>query len=259
MNENVARDSAHLPSLRLDGKLALVTGAGRGLGRGCAEALADAGAEIVAVARTADDIESLAAEIGSRGGRARALVCDVTDSAQVKDRIGGLDRLNILVNNAGGHIPQPFLEVEEEALDYMLDLNIRAAIIVAQSAARIMARDGGGSIVQMSSAAGRVGLAGRAIYATTKHAIEGLTKSMALELAPKKIRVNAVGPTFIETEMTRPFLEDLDFRQGVLSRIPWGRIGTVQDVASAVVFLASPAADMITGASLVVDGGWTAQ
>ena len=248
----------HAPSFRLKGKLALVTGAGRGIGRGCALALAEAGAEVIALSRTEAELLSLVGEIEAAGGRARALVCDVTDGAAVRAAIEPLERLDVLLNNAGSNQPQPFLEVEEAVLERLLTLNVKAAFVVAQAAARVMARSGGGAIVNMSSQMGHVGSARRTVYCATKHAIEGLTKAMAIDLAPHKIRVNAVAPTFVETPMTRPFFEDPAFRAMVHDNIMLGRLARIEEVAAAVVFLASPAAAMITGTSLLVDGGWTA-
>jgi NAD(P)-dependent dehydrogenase (short-subunit alcohol dehydrogenase family) len=244
---------------RLDGKTALVTGAGRGIGRAVALALAAAGAELVLVGRTASALDDVAGEIASGGGTARPLHLDVTRSDEVHDAFAGLDRLDILVNNAGINRPQPFLEVDEPTLDLLLGLNVRAAFIVAQAAARLMAAQGAGVIINMSSQMGHVGSErDRTVYVMTKHALEGLTKAMAVELAPKGVRVVSVAPTFITTPLTEPFFEDPVFRKWVLDRIPLGRIGTVEEVASAVVFLASPAAALVTGSSLLVDGGWTA-
>jgi NAD(P)-dependent dehydrogenase (short-subunit alcohol dehydrogenase family) len=246
------------PSFRLDGQVALVSGAGRGIGRGCALALADAGAEVIALSRTEAELLTLAREIEAAGGRARALVCDVTDTAAVRAAIAGLERLDVLLNNAGSNQPQPFLEVEEAVLDRLLALNVKAAFVVAQAAARVMARSGGGAIVNMSSQMGHVGGPKRTVYCATKHAIEGLTKAMAVDLAPYNIRVNAVAPTFVETPLTRPFFEDPAFKALVLDKILLGRLARIEEVAAAVVYLASPAAAMITGTSLLVDGGWTA-
>jgi NAD(P)-dependent dehydrogenase (short-subunit alcohol dehydrogenase family) len=246
------------PSFRLDGRVALVSGAGRGIGRGCALALAEAGAEVIALSRTAAELLSLVAEIEAGGGRARALVCDVTDTAAVRAAIAGLERLDVLLNNAGSNQPQPFLEVEDAVLDRLLALNVKAAFVVAQAAARVMARSGGGAIVNMSSQMGHVGGAGRTVYCATKHAIEGLTKAMAVDLAPYDIRVNAVAPTFVETPLTRPFFADPAFKAMVLDKILPGRLARIEEVAAAVVYLASPAAAMVTGTSLLIDGGWTA-
>jgi NAD(P)-dependent dehydrogenase (short-subunit alcohol dehydrogenase family) len=244
---------------RLDGKLALVTGAGRGIGRAVALALAEAGAELLLNSRTPAELAALAAEIGARGGRARALPFDVTDSAAAKAAIAGLPRLDILVNNAGVNRPQPFLEVDEAALDQMIGLNVKAAFIVAQAAARHMAPARSGVIINMSSQMGHVGTErARTVYVMTKHAVEGLTKAMAVELAPKGVRVVSIAPTFVMTPMTKPFLDDPDTRKWIEGRIPLGRVGTVEEVANAVVFLASSAAGLVTGSSLLVDGGWTA-
>jgi NAD(P)-dependent dehydrogenase (short-subunit alcohol dehydrogenase family) len=247
------------PSTRLDGKVAVITGAGRGLGRACALALADAGAEAVLVSRTRTDLETVGREIAAAGGRARPLVCDVTDGDQVGRTIGRLDRIDILINNAGLNIPEPFVAVSEDHYDRIMAINVRAAFFVSQAAARIMiARGEGGAIVNMSSQMGHVGAPNRAVYCASKHALEGLTKAMAVELAPHRIRVNSIGPTFILTPMTRPFFENKAFRDDTLGRIPLGELGQLEDIMGAVVFLSSPAARLITGASLAVDGGWTA-
>ncbi len=242
---------------RLDGQVALVTGAGRGIGRSCALALAHAGATVLASARTRSDLEALAAE--APDGAIRPWDADASDAA-FHAGVAALDRLDILVNNVGSNQPEPFIAVETATLDRLLDLNVRTAFLVAQAAAKAMLRGGrGGSIVTMSSQMGHVGSPGRTVYCMTKHALEGLTKAMAVELAPQAIRVNSVGPTFIETPMTRPMLDKTEFRDFVLYRIPLCRLGTSDEVANAVLFLASPAASLITGASLLVDGGWTAQ
>jgi NAD(P)-dependent dehydrogenase (short-subunit alcohol dehydrogenase family) len=246
-------------AFRLDGKTALVTGAGRGIGRAAALALAAAGAELILVSRTPSQLDEVARKIASRGGKARALPFDVTDSAAVRDAFAALGRLDILVNNAGLNRPQPFLEVDEATLDLLLGLNVRAAFLVAQAAARLMVANGDGVIINMSSQMGHVGSElNRTVYVMTKHALEGLTKAMAVELAPKGVRVVSIAPTFITTPLTKPFFDDPVFKKWVLDRIPLGRLGTVEEVAQAVVFLASPAASLVTGSSLLVDGGWTA-
>ena len=251
----MAEDSA----FRLDGKSALVTGAGRGIGRTTALALAAAGAELILVSRTPSQLEEVKREIASAGGKAQVLPFDVTDTCGMRVAFAGIPRLDILVNNAGLNRPQPFLQVDEGTLDLLLGLNVRAAFLVAQSAARLMVANGGGVIINMSSQMGHVGSdLNRAVYVMTKHAVEGLTKAMAVELAPKGVRVVSIAPTFVTTPLTEPFFEDPVFRKWVLDRIPLGRIGTVEEVASAVVFLASPAAALVTGSSLLVDGGWTA-
>ncbi|MCX2972968.1 SDR family oxidoreductase [Halieaceae bacterium IMCC8485] len=239
---------------RLDKKRALVTGAGKGIGRACAQRLAKSGANVIAVARTEADLETLAS---AHPGLIEPWVADVTDEKFLQ-RIESLERLDILVNNVGTNKPQPFTEVERETLDLILNLNVRSAFLVAQAAARVMVKQGSGSIINMGSQMGHVGAKNRAVYCMTKHAIEGLTKAMAVELAVLDIRVNSVAPTFIETPLTKPMFENPEFHQDVISRIPMGHIGQVDDVANAVLFLASPAANMVTGDSLKVDGGWTA-
>jgi NAD(P)-dependent dehydrogenase (short-subunit alcohol dehydrogenase family) len=244
---------------RLDGKIALVTGAGRGIGRAASVALASAGAKLVLVSRTRSELEEAASEIEASGGEAQPLVLDMTCSEAVRDAIAGLGRLDILVNNAGLNRPQPFLEVDEPTLDLMLGLNVRAAFVAAQAAARPMVAQGAGVIINVSSQMGHVGSErNRTVYVMTKHALEGLTKAMAVELAPKGVRVVSIAPTFVETPLTRPFFEDPITRKWILDRIPMGRAGTVEEVANAIVFLASRAAALVTGSSLLADGGWTA-
>jgi len=253
-----------IPGFSLAGRSALVTGAGRGIGVAIAHGLAQAGAEVILAARTAPEIEAVASDIRKAGGRASTLVLDVTDETAVKTKIAALPTLDILVNNAGTNVPQPFVDVETAALDRLLGLNVRAAFIVAQAAVRRMLADPdrrqrGGAVVNISSQLGRVAMRGRSVYTMTKHAVEGMTKAMAIELAADNIRVNAVGPTWVDTPMTRPALAEPALRQDVLGSIPMGHLARIEDIAGAVVFLASPAAAMITGASLVVDGGWTAR
>jgi NAD(P)-dependent dehydrogenase (short-subunit alcohol dehydrogenase family) len=244
----------------VSGRVAVVTGAGRGIGRGCAIALAESGADVVAIARTRQEVESVAEEVEALGRGARAVVCDVTNARRLERVMRSLDRVDVLVNAAGANMPEPFLDVAESSLDALLAVNVKGTFLATQAAARRMVAAGnGGAIVNLSSQMGHVGAPRRSVYCATKHAVEGLTKALAVELAPHGIRVNAVAPTFVETPMTAPFLADDAFRAEVLERIPLGRIGSVSDVAGAVVFLASPAAGLVTGASLLVDGGWTAQ
>ncbi len=239
----------------IEGQVALVTGASGGLGRGCALALSAAGATVIAVARHREKLEKLAAEAL---GTVHIWPEDVTADA-VLQRIEALDCLHIMVNNAGTNIPQGFLEVDDHALDQVIALNLRAAFRVARSAARVMVRNNYGSIINMSSQMGHVGAVRRSVYCMTKHGLEGLTKAMAVELARHNIRVNSVAPTFIETPLTQPFLQQPGFRDEMLSKIPSGRFGSIEEVAAAVSYLASPAAAIVTGSSLKVDGGWTAQ
>ena len=242
----------------LKGRVVLVSGAGRGIGRAVALAFAAARAHTIAIARTPADLDALVAE---SGGRIEPWVADVTQDDCYR-RIEALEHLDVLVNNAGTNRPQPMAEVEPATLDGIIDLNIRAVYRVSQAAARVMLRSPpgrGGSIIHMSSQMGHVGAARRTVYCMSKHAVEGLTKAMAVELAPAGIRVNSVAPTFIETPMTRPMLEDAAFRESVNASIPLGRVGQPEDVVGAVLFLASDAARFITGDSLKVDGGWTAR
>jgi NAD(P)-dependent dehydrogenase (short-subunit alcohol dehydrogenase family) len=248
-----------LSRLDFSGKHVVITGASRGLGRACADAFASVGAEVILVARAQAELDELAASLRAKGGRARAFACDVTDDAQVAKLFAGLEGCDVLVNNAGANRPQPFLEVDAATLDEIMRLNVRSMFIVAQTAARRMVQARSGAVVNMSSQMGHVGGPSRTVYCLSKHAIEGLTKAMAVELAPHGVRVNAVAPTYVETPLTKPYFENEAFRQDVLRRIPLGRVGTVEEVAAAVLFLASPAASLITGASLLVDGGYTAQ
>jgi NAD(P)-dependent dehydrogenase (short-subunit alcohol dehydrogenase family) len=244
----------------LTGRRALITGASRGLGLGCAEALAGAGAEVVLIGRGHADLDVAADGIRRAGGKAVIGACDVTDVKSFRAVIDAQPDIDILVNNAGTNIPEPFIDVTEDHFDSIFDINLRAAFFVAQAVAkRMIASKIKGSIINMSSQMGHVGSPGRSVYCASKHAIEGLTKAMAVELAPHGIRVNTVAPTFIDTPLTRPFFDKPGFRDFVLDRIPLGHLGTVADVAAAVDYLASPGAAMVTGSCLKVDGGWTAQ
>jgi len=248
------------PSMRLDNRRALVTGAGRGIGLAAAAALAQAGAHVTLAARSENEIAEAAAEIRAAGGQAEPLVLDVTDQKAVKAAINATAPFDILVNNAGTNRPRTFLEVTEDDYDVISGLNLRAAFFVAQTAVRKMAGAGiKGSVIHISSQMGHVGGPNRTVYCMTKHGIEGLTKAMAIDLAPLGIRVNSIGPTFIDTPLTRPFFENKAFSDFVLGKIKLGRLGTVEDLMGAVVFLAGDAAALITGTALVVDGGWTAE
>ena len=250
--------SETINAFRLDGQLAVVTGASRGLGQGCALALAGAGADVALIGRNQDDLVAVAKDIQGLGRTAHVLAIDVTNSDDLAAMLGQLPPFHIFVNNAGTNRPQPFLDVDAETYDMVMNLNLRAAFFAAQAAARLMNMNGqGGSIINMSSQAGHRALRDRSVYSTSKFALEGLTKAMAFELAEQNIRVNAVAPTFVETPMTQAGLAQKDFRDYVEGKIKLPRLGQIGDVAAAVLFLASPAASMITGTSLLVDGGWT--
>ncbi len=253
-------DLTRTPSFRLDGRRALVTGAGRGIGLAAASALADAGAQVTLAARTAIEIEEAAAAIRARGQKAEALMLDVRDVEQVKAILSTTEPFDILVNNAGTNRPAPFVDVKVEDFDFVFGLNVRAAYFVAQAVARrLLEAKRPGSIINMSSQMGHVGGPTRTVYCASKHAMEGFTKAMAIELAPHKIRVNTLAPTFIETPMTRPFFQNEVFRKDTLSRIKLGRLGQLEDLTGAIVFLAGDASALMTGTSLLVDGGWTAE
>lgn len=249
-----------LPSMRLEGRRALVTGAGRGLGLACAAALAEAGAAVTLVARSASEIEAVAESLRGEGRQAEALALDVLDAEAVQQALVSRPPFDILVNNAGTNRPAPFLDVAMADFDAVMALNLRAAFVVAQAVARGLADAGRpGSIIHVSSQMGHVGGRNRTVYCASKHALEGLTKAMAIELGPLGIRVNTLCPTFIETPLTKPFFENAAFAQDVLSRIKLGRLGQIEEVMGAVVFLASDAASLMTGSALMLDGGWTAE
>jgi len=246
-----------MPSLRLDGRRAVVTGAGRGIGLGAAAALAAAGAEVTLVARTSAEIEATAAEIGNG---AEAATLDVSNLDAVAAFFESREPFHVLVNNAGTNRPKPMWEVSEDDYDAVLDLNLKSAFFVAQSCVKRMLDTGTkGSLIHMGSQMGHVGGPNRSLYCASKWALEGMNKAMALDLAPHGIRSNTIAPTFIETPLTKPFFEDEAFKASVLSKIKLGRIGQVQDLMGAVLFLASDASALMTGTSLVVDGGWTAE
>lgn len=248
------------PSFRLDGRRALVTGAGRGIGRAVAAALTQAGAHVTLCARSADEIGELATAIRARGGAADTLALDVTDVAAFAAAIAAREPYDVFLNNAGTNRPKPVTEVTEEDFDVVMTLNVRAAYFAAQAVARrLIAAGKPGSIINMSSQMGHVGGPNRSLYCASKWAMEGFSKAMALDLAGHGIRVNTLCPTFIETPMTRPFFENAEFKASVLAKIKLGRLGTVEDLMGAIVFLASDASALMTGSSLVVDGGWTAE
>jgi NAD(P)-dependent dehydrogenase (short-subunit alcohol dehydrogenase family) len=248
------------PSFRLDGRRALVTGAGRGIGLAAAAALADAGAHVTLVARSGEEVEAGAAAIRAGGGSADAQACDVTDLDGFARLGANGDPYDVFFNNAGMNRPQPFAEVSVLNFDTIMGLNVRAAFFAAQAVARrLLSTQKPGSIINTSSQMGHVGAAGRSVYNASKFAVEGFTKAMAIELGPHRIRVNTICPTFIETPMTRPFLADAAFMQSVVQKIKIGRLGQVEDLMGAILVLASDASAMMTGSALMIDGGWTAE
>ena len=248
-------------SFRLDGRRALVTGGGRGIGLAAASALAAAGAHVTLAARTKQEIEDAAGAIRARGEKADALVLDVTDVEATRKAVAAAaEPFQILINNAGMNRPAHLPDVKVEDFDAIFALNVRAAFFMAQAVAvRLMEAKLPGSIVNISSQMGHVGAARRTVYCASKHAMEGFTKAMAIELAPHNIRVNSLGPTFLETPMTKPFFENKAFRDEVLSKIKLGRLGQLEELSGAIVFLASDASSLMTGSALVLDGGWTAE
>jgi NAD(P)-dependent dehydrogenase (short-subunit alcohol dehydrogenase family) len=251
---------AATPSFSLAGKRALVTGGGRGIGLAAASALAHAGAAVTLAARTQQEIEDAAAAIRARGNTAQALVLDVTNLDAMRATIAAAEPFDVLVNNAGTNRPAFLMDVKIEDFDHVFGLNVRAAFFVAQAVARrLLETTRAGSIINISSQMGHVGAARRSVYCASKHAMEGFTKAMAIELAPHKIRVNTLAATFVETPMTRPFFQNEAFRTEVLSKIKLGRLGQVEDLTGAIVYLASEASSLMTGSSMVLDGGWTAE
>ena len=248
----------------LNNKSALVTGAGKGIGKACAIALAEAGADLIIVSRTQKDLLLVQKSIKKLKRKCTSITCDVTNYTEVKNLFSQIKKLDVLINNAGTNIPEHFTKIKKKDIDYVVDLNLKAAFHVAKFSAHIMLKSKnrkkiGGSIINMSSQLGHVGAPNRTVYNMTKFGIEGLTKGMAIDLAKDNIRVNTVCPTFVKTPMVKNFFKDKKFMQIMLNNIPLNRFATVSDVATAVVFLASNASSMITGSSLMIDGGWTAK
>jgi len=240
----------------------MVTGASRGLGRAIALGVAEAGADVIAVGRTERELRSLADEVSALGRRALAVQADVTRMADidrmVESSLGELGRIDVLVNNAGINILQDAVDVTEDAWDTVIDLNLKATFFCSQRVGRVMIRQGKGKIVNIASQMGLVGYRKRAAYCASKGGVVQLTKVLAVEWAQHGINVNAVAPTFVETAMTASMLADPAFREEVVSRIPLGRVGEPKDVVGAVIYLSSPASDLVTGHTLLVDGGWVA-
>lgn len=248
------------PSFRLDGKRALVTGGTRGIGLGAAVALAEAGAAVTIAARTAGDIETVVNQMADAGLAAEGVALDITDTATIKAFVDDVEPFQVLVNSAGTVRHSKFVDITEANYQAVMDLNLSATLFVSQAVvARLVAAGLPGSIIHISSQMGHVAGPNRAVYAASKFAVEGLSKAMAIELGAHNIRVNTVCPTFIETELTAKNLGDPDFRSWVLSKIKLGRLGRIEDIMGPIVFLASDAAALVTGASLLVDGGWTAE
>ena len=253
-----------LKNYNLKNKTAVVTGAGKGLGRACAIALAEAGANLVIISRTKKDLDEVSRVIKKLKSKCKSYVCDITDYNEIKEIINKQSKIDILVNNAGNNIPEHFTKVKTKNMEYLVKINTVATFNLAQLCALKMIksknrRKVGGSIINMSSQMGHVGGPIRSVYNMNKWGLEGLTKGMSLDLAKYNIRVNTVCPTFVVTPMTKNFLKNKKFKRETLNNIPLGRFAELSEISSAVVFLASDAASMITGTSLLVDGGWTAK
>tara|TARA_B100001758_G_C18361900_1_gene586249 strand:- start:90 stop:848 length:759 start_codon:yes stop_codon:yes gene_type:complete len=251
----------YLKKINLKKKYALVTGAGKGLGRACAIALAEAGATVIGLSRTQSDLDKLQKDLKKVKAKLIKVNCDVMDYENLKNKINKIKKIDVLVNNAGTNIPEPFEKIQQKSMNYIVDLNLKAAFNVAQLVVKKMLKNKkkGGSIINMSSQLGHVGMTGRNVYNMTKFGIEGLTKGMGVELASRNIRVNSVAPTFVETPMVKRFFKNKKFKKLAIGNIPMGKAASESDVATAVCFLASDSAAMITGTSLLIDGGWTAK
>jgi len=249
-----------LPSFRLDGKNALVTGAGRGIGMGASIALAESGAKVTLVSRTEKELKQISDHINSHGYESSYIPLDVNNENEITELINSSDPFDILVNNAGTNKPAKLVDTDINDFDYVMSLNVRSVINLTKSVVKKMLENKiKGSIINVSSQMGHVGGPNRTTYCSSKFAIEGFTKALAIELAPNGIRVNTVCPTFIQTPMTEPFLKDDEFKKNTIGMIPLGRLGEVKDLMGPFVFLASEASSLMTGSSLLVDGGWTSR
>jgi len=253
-----------LKNYNLKNKTAVVTGAGKGLGRACAIALAEAGANLLIISRTKKDLDEVSKKIKKLKSKCKSYVCDITNYNEIKDIINKQNKIDILINNAGNNIPEHFTKVKTKNMEYLVKVNTVATFNLAQLCALKMIKSKnrkkiGGAIVNMSSQMGHVGGPIRSVYNMNKWGLEGLTRGMSLDLAKYNIRVNTVCPTFVVTPMTKKFLKNKKFKRDTLNNIPLGRFAELSEISSAVVFLASDAASMITGTSLLVDGGWTAK
>jgi NAD(P)-dependent dehydrogenase (short-subunit alcohol dehydrogenase family) len=247
------------PFFRVDGRRALVTGASRGIGLAAAAALAQAGADVLLVARSDGELRAACEAIRADGGQCSHAVLDVTDAVAVEQTVAQRGPFQIVVNNAGLNRPKPLVDVQDDDIDAVFDLNVKAALYVARAATRALLGAGvPGSIINISSQMGVVGSPRRTLYCASKHAVEGMTKALAWEVGHANIRVNTVCPTFIETSMTAGMFAEPAFRGWVLERIALGRLGRVEEVMGAIVFLASDASSLITGSALMLDGGWSA-
>ena len=253
-----------LKQINLKNKVALVNGAGKGIGKACAIALAQAGAKVIIISRTKSDLEKVSRIIKKTKGSSQSFVCDVTNTLKFNSIVNSLKRLDVLVNNAGSNRPEHFTKVKKSDMDYIVNLNLKACFNIAQICTKKMLeaknrKKTGASIINMSSQMGKVGGPIRSVYNMTKFGLEGLTRGMALDLAKNNIRVNTVCPTFVLTPMVKNFFKNTKFKKDTIKSIPLGKVAGESDVATAVAFLAADSSSMITGTSLVVDGGWTAQ
>lgn len=254
----------YLQKMEVKNKTALVTGAGKGIGKACAIALAEAGANMIILSRTKSDLDKVEKVIKKLKRKCTSFVCDVSNYSELKSVFQKITSLDIVVNNAGTNRPEHFTKIKKEDMDYIVDLNIKAAFHVAQLGSIAILKSKkrkfiGGSIINMSSQLGKVAYPRRSVYSMTKFGIEGLTRGMSLDLAKDNIRVNSVCPTFVETPMVKNFFKDKKFRKEMMDNIPLGRFATESDIATSVVYLASNASSMITGTSLIIDGGWNAK